>query len=128
MGIIRMIRWLFLVVMVLAAFPVHAQDDPGEDVPDFQVATDRSIGIAMSETNCNVTMMPADEAEGWVMSRVVGDHVGEVCITVSEAIRWRHHNVWDYGKTLTLIVEGRHASGARQKVPVFLTMENEPEQ
>lgn len=101
----------------------HAQDD---EIPEFSVTADRLVGVEMSETNCNVTFMP--EGEGWTLSRIVPDYIGAVCWTGEEAIRWRHHNELDYGKTLVLIIEGSHTSGERRRAAVMVTMEAAPEE
>lgn len=111
----------FLVASI-AGCEVFAQ--PPEP-PAFSVAASPAAAVPMSETECNVTLIPS--AGGWSLTRIVPDYVGTVCSTAPTDIRWRHANDLDYGKTLVLIVEGRHTSGVLARVAVTVTMEPEPE-
>ena len=115
----------FAPLFVFGCQSVLAQEP--EEIEPFGVTADSMVGVEMSETNCNVTLMPT--GEGWNMSRIVPGHVGATCWVGDEAVRWRHHNELDYGKTLYLVVEGRHSvTDETARALVTLTMEAAPKE
>ena len=111
-------------VLLAQDAPAQAPADP-PDIPAFGVTADRAVGVKMSPANCNVTFTPT--GEGWTLSRIVRDHVGAVCWTGPEAIRWRYCSDHDYGRTITLIFFGRHTSEATGFAVVHITLESEPD-